>query len=355
MADSRRYVVHGRMPLKRTSNSGLFTTRFKEDAFFLDFSDRAILFNSGARTEQSLQLPYYFIDEGYHMRKRLVESVGLVGAKSRLELYIQYALLPVLDAANLENLRHTVLERATATRASLVARQEHQALIDLLMVDWCDDPIILFEYDRQGFRLRLKARAPLPETLPVAARTKRGRLSYYRDYEDLLCSKAGFYIINAFDSLPFLQQVELTLLRMETTPVSGIVLSEDAPRRKGEAGLRRIDPDNLPAPETAKEQKARRKAEEIEAKERAKEQKTVKKEQQKIAVTQREPDEADQLFDGSLAYQSPLLSARIPRQGFMDLQRSKMNYSARRAMEMFELRFDTDEETTSIREVVSYF
>ena len=359
MANTRRYVVHGRMPLKRAPNSGLFTTRFKEDAFFLDYSDRAILFNSGARTEQSLQLPYYFVDEGYHMRKRLVESVGFVGAKGRLELYIQYALLPILDPANLEKLRETILERAVATRQNLLVRGEQQALLDMQMLEWCDEPILQFEYEHSNFRLRIKARAPLPQPLPVAARTKRGRLTYYHDYEDLICSKAGYYIVNAFDNLPSVQQIELTLVRMEAEPIHGLILTEDAPRRVREAGLRRLDPNALPPEETPQERKAREKIEQAEAraqaKIQAKEQKAVKKEEKLLAVTQRAPDETDALFDGRLPYESVLLSTRIPRQGFMDLQRSKLNYSARRAMEMFELHLDTDEEATAIHEVEAYF
>ncbi len=356
MPDLHRYVVHGRMPLRRTPVSGLFTTRFKEDAFFVDFSDRALLFNSGARTEQSLQLPLYFVDEAYHMRKRLVESIGLTGAKGRLELFIQYALLPILDESNLEKMRQKALDQGILLRKELVARQEQQALIDLLMLDWCDEPIIQFEYERSEFRLRIKARVPQPEAMPLSAvRTKKGRAHYYQGYEDLLCSKAAFYAVNAFETLPFLQQVELVLLRMEAQPVKGLVLAEEMERARPDYGLRRLDPTTIPAEETSKERKAREKTQREQEKVEAEKLKKLSKEKKKIAFTQRESDIADSLFDGSLPNQSPLLSARLPRQGFMDLQKSRMNYSARKAMELFDLRFETDETTTTIQEITPYF
>jgi hypothetical protein len=342
------------MPLRRTAESGFFTTRFKEDAFFLDFSDRALLFNSGARTEQSYQLPFYFIEEGYHMRQRMIESLGFTGAGGRLELYIQYPLLPVIDQKSLEGLRQEVLKRANATRASLVARQEHQALLDMFMLGLCDEPLVFFEYNRPDFSLHLKARAPIPENDPVAARTKRGRLNFYREYEDLLCSKAAFYLVSAFENLPFVQQIELTLYRMETSPVKGLVVIEEPEEQKPETSLRRVDLATLPPPQTAKERKALAKALKQQEKEQAQQLKNLSKEKKRVAVTQRDPDPFDELFDGTLAHWSALLSARIPRQGFMDLQKSKLSYSARRAMELFELRLDTDEEAATIGEIESF-
>lgn len=357
MADnSRRYVVHGRMPLKRTPESGLFTTRFKEDAFFIEVTDRAMFFNEGARTEQSLQLPLYFVEAAYHQRKRLVESVGFSGAKGRLELFIQYALLPVLDPAILEKFRLDVLARAEAARTRLIGHDQQTAL-DLLLLDWCDEPVLLFEYDRGEFNLRVKTRVPAPAPPPGVARTKRGRLGYYREYEDLLCSKAGYYLVSAFEQLPFVQQVELTMLRMEAEPGSGLVVidEEDEEKKRVEMSLRRFDPSSRPPEETPKERKARQQAERRQAAAEEKRQKALAKDEKVKAIGKREPDGFDQLFDGTLAHQSPLLSARVPRQGFMDLQKSKQSYSARRALELFQARLDTDEETATIREIEAYF
>ncbi len=355
MLDSRRYIVHGRMPLRRTPQSGLFTTRFKEDAFYIDYNERTLFFNSGARTEQSLQLPLYFIEEGYYMQKKMVESVGFTGGEGKLELFLQYPLLPVLDKASLDNFRQEVIQRAETTRTTLLPRQEQQALIDMLMLGFCDEPLIFFDYDRPNFTLRLKAQMPKPGKLPIAARTKRGRLSFFREYEDLVCSKAGYYLVNGFEQLPFVQQIELTLLQMGSEPINGLTVVDETEEFQREVGLRRIDPANLPHIETSKERKAREKAEKARQKTEQLQLKTLSKDKQRLAFTQREPDPFDELFDGSLTYQSPLLSARIPRQGFMDLQKSKLSYSARRAMEMFELHLETDEETSRFSQVESFF
>ncbi len=355
MPDYRRYVVHGRMPLKRSPQSGLFTTRFKEDAFFLDFNDRAVLFNSGARTEQSLQLPFYFVEKGYHQSRKLVESVGFTGAQGRLELFVQYAKLPVLDQQSLEALRVKVLGQADTLRKTLVERGEHQALLDMLQLSWCDEPILLFDYERANFNLRLKARAPLPPPVPNSIRTKRGRDGYFREYEDLLTSKAAYYLVSTFERLPFVQNIELNLYRMEKEPVKGLVLTQEVFEESRDLSLKRVDPTTLPPVETAKERKEREKGQKAREKAEAERLKKLSKEQKMVALTRRETDPADELFDGSLPHASPLLSAQIPRQGFMDLQHSKQSYSARRAMELSALRFESDEESGSFGEVQPFF
>ncbi|HEX2910331.1 MAG TPA: hypothetical protein VH186_05945 [Chloroflexia bacterium] len=356
---TRRYVVYGRLPLKRTPQSGLFTTKFKEDAFFVELNDRALVLNSGARTEQSYEIPLFYFDKGYFERRRMIESVGFTGAHGLLELYVQFAMLPLLDPASLDNMRQEILERADYVRRKLALKQDQQTRLDMLLLEWCNEPIILFDFDRTTFTMRLKVRAPLPAPLPVSARTRRGLLNYYNEYEDLLCSKAGYYIISAFETLPSLQQIDLSMLRMEREPVNGITLSgPEEIVKQHDFGLKRVDPAALPVAETDRQRKAREKAERKEAKQQEKlerlQLKALSKEKQRLAFTQREPDPFDELFDGTLSHESTLLSVRIPRQGFMQMQRSKQTYSARRALELFECHLNTDEEATTIYEVESF-
>ncbi len=343
------------MPLRRAEQSGLFTTKFKEDAFFIDFGERALVFREGARTEQTHQLPYYFVEDGYHMRKRLIESLGFTGANGRLELFIQYPLLPVIDQQSMEGIKLEILEKAEATRRSLLKRNEQQALIDMLMLELCDEPIVFFEYDRPTFTLRIKARVPISAPEIGASRTKRGRTVFYREYEDLLCSKAAAYIVTSFERLPFVQVIELNLYRMEAETCKGLTVIGEFVEVKKDRSLQRLDPTTLPPEESPKDRKARQQAEKKQQEAEARRLKTLSKERQKIAVFQRDADPFDELFDGSLPYQSALLSARMPRQGFMDLQKSKTSYSARHALELFELRFAPDEENCFISEIEPYF
>jgi hypothetical protein len=352
----RRYVVRGRMPLRRTPQSGLFTTNFKEDAFFIELTERALLFNSGARTEQTLQLPLYYVDEGYYMRQKMVDSIGLVGANKRLELYIQYALLPVLDNDSLDQLRKTALERAALTRQKYVERKERQASLDMLLLEWCDEPVLYFDYERSNTNLRLEVRVPPLPPVPVAARTKRGRQTYYRDFEEMVCAKAAYYCISAFEALPPLQMVELNMYRMEAEPVQGLTIIEEETReKKVPEGLKRIDPATLPPPESARERRAR----EIEAEKQRKAalalQKKEAKEKKKLLLTTRPSDEFDELFDGTLPYKSTLLSARIPRPDFMHLAKSKTSYSALYALSQFEFRFAPNEDTARLEQVEPFF
>ncbi|NWJ96570.1 MAG: hypothetical protein HXX20_12375 [Chloroflexi bacterium] len=352
----RRFVVYGRMPLPRTPQSGWFTTRFKEDAFFIGFDEQALLFNEGARTEQSLQLPLYYIEKVYYEKKKQVETLGLTGGAGRVEIYMQYARLPILDPHHLRTLREDLQQRVEVARETLLEHQNSQALFSMLRLQLCDEPILFFDYDRQNYSLRIKARAPLPVKLPEVLRTKRERINLFREYEDLLCSKAVSYALNAFEALPFLQEVTLTLIRMEPKPAEGLLLFEEQERQKKVWQLRR-SPDE--AVETPAARKKREEAElkllKQQEKEAAKRKKEQNKSKRELEMTTRAPDGFDELFDGSLPYESILLSARIPRQAFMDLSRSKMSYSARQALEQFELRLKTDEEQTSLFPVESLF
>ncbi len=358
MPITRRYVVFGRMPLPRTAQSGLFTTRFKEDAFFVDFDEQAIVFKEGARTEQSIQLPFYYIDKVYYEKKKQVETLGMEGSAGRVEVYMQYAKLPLLDPQHLDLLRQDILVRAKAARETFLEHQNQNALFYLLKLQLCDEPILFFDYERESYKLCIKARAPLPPKPPNLLQTKRGRINYFRQYEDFLCSKAVSYVLNSFETLPFLQEVSVSLVRMEKEPVEGLLLVDEQEREKKVWELRRpVLPDQTK--ETPAERKKREAAEKKELEKALKLEQKLKKEQSKsrrqIEMTTRTPDEFDQLFDGSLPYETVLLSTRIPRQGFMDLSRSKMNYSARRSMELFELRLAPDEEKTYLAPVESFF
>lgn len=359
MAITRRYVVYGRMPLPRTDKSGLFTTRFKEDAFFIDFDEQAMLFKEGARTEQSIQLPLYYIDQAYYEKKKQVETLGLDGSAGRVEIYIQYAKLPLLDPQHLDSLREDILVRTKQAREKFLQRQNRQALFNMLRLQLCDEPIVFFEYDRTEFTLKIEARAPLPlSPSPISLQTKRGRISFFQEYEDLLCSKAVAYALSSFEMLPFLQEVSVNLIRMEANPVEGLLLIDEKERQKRVWQLRReVAPDEIV--ETAQDRKKREAAEkkllDQQIREEAKRKKEQSKSRRELEMTTRAPDGFDELFDGTLPYQTVLLSARIPRQGFMDLSKSKMSYSARHAMESFELRFETHEEETFFAPVQPFF
>jgi hypothetical protein len=356
VAITRRYVVYGQMPLRRTPQSGLFTTRFKEDAFFIDFDEQNMLLKEGARTEQSIELPLYFIDNAYYERKKQVETLGLAGSAGRVEVYMQYAKLPLLDPQHLDLLRTDILQKVKTARETFLDHQNSQALFQMLKLAMCDEPITFFDYDRANYSLRLKARAPLPAPLPVSVQTKRGRINYFRQYEDLLCSKAVGYALSAFEALPFLQEFVVTLVRMEAQPVEGLLLVDEKERQKKVWQLRR---EALPAETETPEQRRKREAAEKnllkrQQKEDEKRKKELAHQKKQLEMTTRAPDNFDELFDGSLPYESVLLSARVSRQGFMDLSKSKMSYSARRALEMFELHLKTDEEITYLAPVESF-
>ena len=122
----RRYVISGKMPLERAPGSGLFVTQFKEDAFFLDFDERALLFKSGARTEQDLSLPLFAIENTFYKRKRLIETLGLRGAEGKLAIFLQYARLPLIDPRDMEELREAIMSRAEAARKTLLNAPDPQ-------------------------------------------------------------------------------------------------------------------------------------------------------------------------------------------------------------------------------------
>ncbi len=358
MAITRRYVVHGRMPLPRTPQSGLFTTRFKEDAFFLDFDEQNILFNEGARTEQALRLPLFYIDRAYYEIRKSVETLGLDGAGGRIEAYIQYAKLPLLDPQHLDALRQEIINRGQIARETYVAHQNHQALFSLLRLQLCDEPIVYFEYNRNEYSLDIKARIPKPPTLPDSTRTKRGRINFFREYEDRVCSKAVAYVLAAFETLPFLQEISITLTRMESRQFEGLMLFDEQQQQKKLWQLRRnVTPEELQeSPKERKKREAAEKKQLIEQeREDAKRKREMSKSRRQLEMTSRSPDEFDELFDGSLIYENNLLAARIPRQGFMDLSKSKMSYSARRALEQFSLRLIADEEEATFAPIEPYF
>jgi len=349
------------MPLARTNQSGLFTTLFKEDAFYLDFDEQNLLFTAGARTEQSIELPFYYIDKAYYEKRKQVETLGLEGSVGRVEVYVQYATLPLLDPKSLADLREEIVERIKAARETFLERQSHPALFYMLKLQLCDEPIVFFDYQRADYSLRIKARAPILPERPVSTQTKRGRATFFREYEDLLCSKAVAYALNAFETLPFLQEVMVTLVRLEASPVEGLTVVEEQNKvtSKKEKGweLRRLAP--LQPTETPEERKKREAEEKKLLRQQQKEEEKRKKEfaktKRQLELTTRTPDGWDELFDGSLPHESVLLAARIPRQGFMDLNRSKASYSALQALQLFELRYEPQEEEAVIAPVEPFF
>jgi hypothetical protein len=337
------------MPQPRKPNSGLFSISIKEDGYYLDFSERALLMREGARSSQTLELPLYFIDKGYFTNKKLIESLGLEDEQRKVEVYIQYARLPFLDPHMLEELRREVLERAEAARAELLEKHNPVAMFDLLKLDLCDNPITFIEHDAEKGTFRLKARAPFPPSLPGGTLgTHKKQETVFKDYVDVLCSQAAMYLLKAGEYIPGLESMEVTLVRMEPQPVSGLKLEVD--EKPAGSGFRKFGQRVQEVPyETEKERRKRLKKEEKEAKKRGKER--INNDQ--FIYSRREA--CDELFDGSLPHESVLLSARVPRVDFMSLNRSKNSYTARAALEHFELRLNADEEGCNFEPVEPFF
>ena len=344
---NRRYVAHGRMPQKRTGNSGLYSINVKEDGYFIDFTEHALIMREGARTSRDLELPYYYINKAYFNTKRMIESVGFSDEGEHLELYVQYARLPFLDPRSLESLQKEVITRMEKAQVELVEKRDQQAMYDLMLYELCDQPITYLNYSPETRRFQVKARAPFPPIISSTNNTQKKLQANFKDYEDQLCSQAALYLVKAAEMLPGIDTLEVVLVRMDYEPVVGVSLAPvDTHTRP--SGLRKFGLRENSTPfETEKDRKKREKEEKKLEKQRK------KQNPGEFAMNQREP--SDELFDGTLSYESVLLSAQVPRQEFANLIRSKVSYSARNALEQFELRLNGDENEGTFAPVEPFF
>ncbi len=345
--ETRRFVVHGRMPQQRTPHSGFYSVGIKEDSYYLAYSERSLVLREGARGGNTLEVLLYFLDKGYYQNKKLIETIGFTDKENKVELYVQYARLPAIDPKLLEVIRLETLRRAEFARSEFMDKREPQACFDLLRYELCDKPITYIEYNPEKGLLQIKARAPFPPTVPPSASTKRARQTYFKEYEDILCSETANYIIKAGDILPRLETVEVVLTRMEPDPVEGLRLVQDRGNTAKQSGSRLFGKVAEVVPEESK--KVRKKRE----KEEAKLAREAAKNKKQYTMARREV--SDELFDGSLPYESTLLATRVASVEFNALNRSKVNYSARKALEQFELRLDCDDENLAIIPVEAIF
>lgn|GEM_PF-2038616 len=345
--ETRRFVVHGRMPQQRTPHSGFFSVSIKEDSYYLAFSERSLLLREGARGGKTLEILLYFLNKGYFQNKRLIETVGFTDMEDKVELYIQYARLPAIDPKLLEIIRQEILQRAEFARTEFMDKREPQASFDQLRYELCDKPITYIEFNPEKALLQIKARAPFPPSVPPSASTKRARQTYFNEYEDMLCSETANYIIKASEILPQLETVEIVLTRMEPDPVEGLRLVQERGMSAKESGSRLFGKrvEEIPL-ESKKERKQREKEEAKLAREEAK---------KKKQFTMARHEASDVLFDGSLPYETTLLTSRVTALEFNALNRSKVNYSARKALEQFELRLNCDDENLAILPVEAVF
>lgn len=348
---TRRYVISGKMPLERAPDSGFFTTKFKEDAFFLGYNERALLFNNGARTEQNLSLPLHFVDEGFYKRKRLVETLGLRGANGKLAIFLQYARLPLIDPRDLETTRAEILGQAEQARNAALNRRDSQLLFDAAKLDLCDEPIIQVKFDAAARRILLQARIPAFTGKAMAIETKKGLRQQFQEYDDLICSKAIFYAMTFFHIMPSIQDVEIELWQMTDRAIDEAAgwRLEDEYADKPLSSVKRFSAHfNVTSQPLTKAEK--RAADRAAKKQNKKSLKQIKADRL-ISLTQREPQAGDELFDGSLPNRALLLSTKVERQGFLDLEHSRANYTARKALSYFQSNYDPDDENFELRPV----
>jgi len=352
----RRYVISGKMPLERAPGSGLFVTQFKEDAFFLDFDERALLFKGGARTEQDLSLPLFVVENSFYKRKRLIETLGLRGAEGKLAVFLQYARLPLIDPRDMEELRDAIMSRAENARKTLLDAPDPPALFDAARLDLCDEPITQVSYDKAARRVSLRVRVPEFKPKPMPIPTKKGYRAQFLEYDDLLCSKVGLYLLTFFQVMPMVQEVDVQMWRMtdKMQDKVGWHLEDEFEVTPG-SNVRRFSAQFKVTPQiplTKAEQKLEAKMKQKAAQEAIKNQPKKNRkqiQQEKLAAsTQRAPQPGDELFDDSLPNQTLLLATRVTRPGFMELERSRANYTARKALSFFDLHYAPDDEALAL-------
>lgn len=342
---TRRYVISGKMPLERAPDSGYFVTRFKEDAFFLDFKDDNLLFRNGARTEQNLNLPLYFLEEASYKRRRMVETLGLRGAEGKLAIFLQYARLPLIDPREMENLKADLLYRAEASTTKLVQERDPIMRFNTVRLEFCDEPIFKIKMDAEGKRITLSARVPQFNPKPIAIVNKKTVRAQFLEYDDFLCSKVSFYLLTIFQTVPSIQEVEIEMWRMtsQNSTENQIWNIEDeyterpAPNVKRFSAQMKVAPKPVEAaPQKVKKSKKNRK--EIQEKRR-------------IEAITREPQPGDELFDNSLSNRSLILATHVSWQAFLNLENSKSSYTARKALSFFDFHYAPDDEELSFAPV----
>jgi hypothetical protein len=294
-------------------------------------------------------LPLYFVKKGYYQRKRLIETIGLEDDEGKLELYIQYARLPYLDPLTLDGIRREILERAENARTEVLEQRDPEACFQMLKFEFCDNPILYINYSAESKALQLKARAPFPPVTPPGISARKRQIQIFKDYEDTLCSQAAAYLLKAGETMPFLDTMEISLIRMSPEPVEGLRLVFEETEAKTTAHRRfgQRDP-NLPL--ISDKELRKREKEDAKQKKRARK---VGGDAGQFMMSRRHP--SDELFDGTLSHESVLISARVNRSDFLAMNRSKVNYTARSAMEQFELRLNADEDTTTFYPVEPLF
>lgn len=350
---TRRYVISGKMPLERVPDSGFFTTKFKEDAFFLAYDERSLLFNNGARTEQNLRLPLHFVDEGFYKRKRMIETLGLRGANGKLSIFLQYARLPIIDPRDLESTRADILGRADEVRNVALNRRDPLLLFDAARLDLCDEPIMEVKLDSAARRVTMQARVPTFTSKAMAIETKKSLRQQFQEYDDLICSKVIFYAMTFFHIMPSVQEVDIEMWHMTDRAKEeeiGWRLADEYADRPLSSIKRFSAHFNVT---TAPMTKTEKKAAERETKKKSKKSLKQLKAERMISLTQREPQAGDELFDGSLPNRALLLSTKIERQSFVELERSRASYTARRALSFFQSNYSPDDEIFELRPVES--
>jgi hypothetical protein len=341
----RKVVCYGRIPKPARPNSGLFSIYIKEDAFEVEITDRHLRLNSGAKTEKSHSIPLYYINEVFSRRKQLVESAGITDTNGKLELLMQYARLPLIDPPKLKFLQNRILEASEGAKAVYIGQRDQQAQYDMFLYELCDFPITLVKPDWDKGVIQLKARVPRPPSVNIeATKTKRGKANYIRDYLETIASDACRFAIAAFDRLPGLSAIEITLARMEAMPIEGVNIEQELELikpawqfKKSEFG--RIDG----APPALKDKEIKPKLS-VEEKKQEKARLAEEKKKRKFVQATSYTNASDELFDGSLRHESVLLSVRLPRPEFRELLRSRDSYTSTYAVKLFDPRLHYDEE-----------
>ena len=353
---SRRIIINGTYPARRAPHSGFFGTKIKEDAFYIDFNEREMQVLDGARTEGAFTVPLHAISDAPYTVKRFVETVKLHGTATNL--LMQYAQLPLFDPWPLRGLSAEMVARAEEARQTLIESGDPQALLERCLLALLDEPIVQATVSDDGQTVRLKARIPPPPNAAhIADAPRKANIGLFREYVDLICSKAVLYAGQAFEEMPRVSHIELEMIELSPADqvarvAEGIGLGEFASpharfgfRYKNELAVITEKPPQkkrslFPLASMMLDQRAERK--------RAK--------AGLPALTTIRPEDRqphDELFDGRLPVETSLLAVTVERGQLREMVRSKHNIAARAALAAFDLRFRPDDSALVLRPIAA--